>query len=81
LSDERVHIRLYSAYRLFPNFDRPDRVLKTLLPGTPGHLLRAAISDFFLFQSGLQAGILGAKSRFSPAVEIEYIVLATVCQH
>jgi hypothetical protein len=40
------------------------RFLGTLLPGTPCALVGQAIGDFLLIQSGLQAGILGAKSRF-----------------
>jgi hypothetical protein len=61
--------------------DRYVAVFENTSPWNAWALLRAAISDFFLIQSDLQAGILGAKSRFSPAVEIEYIVFVTVCQH
>jgi len=62
-------------------FDRFVPIFENTSPGTPCAIFRAAISDFLINSSGLQAGILGAKSRFSPAVGIDYIVFVTVCQH
>jgi hypothetical protein len=37
--------------------------------------------QFFVNSKWFAGGFLSAKSRFSPAVEIEYIVFVTVCQH